>query len=55
MLYVVTYSLSCLTKHSGDYWILMLGRLLGGVSTSLLFTAFESWLVSVSVYMVVLT
>ena len=55
MLYVVTYSLSCLTKHSGDYWILMLGCLLGGVSTSLLFTAFESWLVSVSVYMVVLT
>jgi hypothetical protein len=43
---VVTYSLSCLTKHSGRYWVLMVGRLLGGVSTSLLFSAFESWLVA---------
>ena len=46
LLYMVSYSLSCLTKHSGDYWVLMLGRLLGGVSTSLLFTSFESWLVA---------
>ncbi|KAF5825550.1 molybdate-anion transporter MOT2, partial [Dunaliella salina] len=46
VLYMVTYSLSCLTKHSPDYWVLMLGRLLGGIATSLLFTAFESWLVS---------
>lgn len=43
---MATYSLSCLTKHSGDFWILLLGRLLGGVSTSLLFSAFESWLVA---------
>eukprot|EP00967_Tisochrysis_lutea_P031942 scaffold37714_cov24-Tisochrysis_lutea.AAC.2 len=49
VLYMVTYSLSCLTKHSPDYWVLMLGRLLGGIATSLLFTAFESWLVSVRV------
>ncbi|KAG7365870.1 sugar transporter [Nitzschia inconspicua] len=28
-----------------DYGILMLGRLLGGVSTSLLFSVFESWLI----------
>jgi hypothetical protein len=47
VLYMVTYSLSCMTKHSSDYWVLMMGRLLGGISTSLLFTAFESWLVSV--------
>ena len=46
LLYVVTYSLSCLTKHSGRFWVLMGGRLLGGVSTSLLFSAFESWLVA---------
>lgn len=44
--YMITYSLSCLTKHYGEYWILMLGRLLGGISTSLLFSAFESWLVA---------
>jgi hypothetical protein len=28
-----------------DYWVLMLGRLLGGVSTSLLFSVFEAWLI----------
>jgi len=44
LLYVVLYSLSCLTKHSSDYYLLLLGRLLGGTSCSLLFSAFESWL-----------
>ena len=46
MLYVILYSLSCATKHSPDYWILMFGRLLGGIATSLLFSAFESWIVA---------
>lgn len=46
LLYVFSYSLSCLTKYSGDYWILLLGRLLGGIATSLLFSAFEAWLVA---------
>lgn len=46
LLYVVTYALSCATKHSSDYWVLMFGRLLGGIATSLLFSAFESWLVA---------
>ena len=46
LLYVVTYAVSCATKHSSDYWMLMWGRLLGGVATSLLFSAFESWLVA---------
>lgn len=41
----VLYSISCLTKHSGQYRILLLGRLLGGISTSILFSSFESWLV----------
>lgn len=45
MLYCVTYILSCLTKHSGDFWMLFLGRLLGGVAYSILFSAFESWMV----------
>ncbi|GIL75575.1 hypothetical protein Vretimale_15179 [Volvox reticuliferus] len=44
--YVATYCLSCVTKHSSRYWVLMLGRMLGGVSTSLLFSVFESWLVA---------
>lgn len=46
LLYVVLYSLSCATKHSSKYEILMFGRLLGGIATSLLFSAFESWLVA---------
>ena len=41
--YAVIYALACLTKHSSDYWVLMAGRLLGGMSTSLLFSVFESW------------
>jgi len=44
--YVVTYILSCVTKHWSDYWVLMIGRFFGGISTSLLFTVFESWLVA---------
>ena len=46
LLYCLTYGLSCATKHSPNYWMLMLGRVLGGIATSLLFSAFESWLVA---------
>ncbi len=46
LIYVITYSLSCVTKHSPDFRVLMLGRVLGGIATSLLFSAFESWLVA---------
>ncbi|CAD6213287.1 unnamed protein product [Miscanthus lutarioriparius] len=44
--YCITYILSCFTKHSPQYKILMIGRVLGGIATSLLFSAFESWLVA---------
>ncbi|KAM7266983.1 hypothetical protein ACFE04_009149 [Oxalis oulophora] len=44
--YCITYILSCITKHSPQYKVLMVGRILGGVATSLLFSAFESWLVA---------
>lgn len=44
--YCITYILSCITKHSPEYKILMIGRILGGIATSLLFSAFESWLVA---------
>ena len=44
--YCIAYILSCITKHSPQYKILMLGRILGGIATSLLFSAFESWLVA---------
>jgi hypothetical protein len=46
LLYCLTYGASCVTKHWNSYRVLMLGRVLGGIATSLLFTAFESWLVS---------
>ncbi|XP_050268916.1 uncharacterized protein LOC126713253 [Quercus robur] len=44
--YCITYILSCLTKHSSQYKVLMLGRILGGIATSLLNSSFESWLVA---------
>ena len=44
--YVLVYSLGCFTKHSSSFSILLGGRLLCGVATSLLYSAFESWLVA---------
>mmetsp|Transcript_14162 Transcript_14162/g.21512 ORF Transcript_14162/g.21512 Transcript_14162/m.21512 type:complete len:465 (+) Transcript_14162:137-1531(+) len=46
MLYCLCYILSCLTKLVPEYWTLMVGRFLGGVATSLLFSVFEAWMVS---------
>ncbi|TPX62511.1 hypothetical protein PhCBS80983_g00239 [Powellomyces hirtus] len=46
LMFCVIYSASCLTKLSSDFSVLLIGRLLGGVSTSLLFSVFESWMVS---------
>ena len=45
ILFSVVYIASCLTKHFKDFNVLMLGRLLGGVATSLLFSVFDSWLI----------
>jgi MFS family permease len=42
--FCVLYAISCLFKLSKNYKILVLGRILGGISTSLLQTGFESWL-----------
>ncbi|GFX32197.1 molybdate-anion transporter, partial [Trichonephila clavipes] len=46
MVFCITYSLCCFIKIFPNYNILLLGRLLGGISTSLLFSVFESWYVS---------
>lgn len=46
MAFAVIYIVSCLTKLSSNFSVLMLGRLTGGVSTSLLFSVFEAWMVS---------
>lgn len=44
--YCVAYIISCLTKHSSNFHFLLLGRLTGGLATSILFSSFEAWLVS---------
>lgn len=44
--YVLLYSAACATKHIPDVRVLALGRLLCGVATSLLYSAFEAWVVS---------
>jgi hypothetical protein len=36
----------CFTKHFNNFWVLAAGRVLCGIATSLLFSAFESWLVA---------
>lgn len=46
MLYCVLYIISCMTKHFNNYEILMVGRVTGGIATSILFSCFESWMVS---------
>eukprot|EP00096_Caligus_rogercresseyi_P016634 TRINITY_DN938_c0_g1_i2.p1 TRINITY_DN938_c0_g1~~TRINITY_DN938_c0_g1_i2.p1 ORF type:complete len:447 (-),score=70.08 TRINITY_DN938_c0_g1_i2:511-1851(-) len=43
--FYVIYGICCLIKTSRSFPILLGGRLLGGISTSLLFTVFESWYV----------
>mmetsp|Transcript_18243 Transcript_18243/g.25703 ORF Transcript_18243/g.25703 Transcript_18243/m.25703 type:complete len:488 (-) Transcript_18243:157-1620(-) len=45
VLYAILYALSCVTKHFKNFHMLMIGRLLGGVCTSLLFSIFEAWLI----------
>ena len=44
--YVVTYCIGCATKHWNAFFVLLVGRLFCGVATSLLYSAFESWLVA---------
>ncbi|EAS30770.1 uncharacterized protein CIMG_06249 [Coccidioides immitis RS] len=47
LFFCVIYSLSCLlTVSPSSVYLLFLGRLLGGIGTTLLFTVFETWLVA---------
>ncbi|XP_064604707.1 molybdate-anion transporter-like isoform X2 [Liolophura sinensis] len=45
ILYGILYACACVTKHFGNFWVLLIGRLLGGTATSILYSAFESWLI----------
>ena len=44
--YCGLYALACVTKHFRSIYLLLLGRVLGGAATSVLFSSFESWLVA---------
>mmetsp|Transcript_13577 Transcript_13577/g.30114 ORF Transcript_13577/g.30114 Transcript_13577/m.30114 type:complete len:625 (+) Transcript_13577:238-2112(+) len=45
LVYCACYTLSCLAKHFRPFWVLLLGRVLGGIATSLLFSVFDAWLI----------
>lgn len=45
IVYSVCYIIACCTKLVPNYKLLMLGRFLSGISTSLLFSVFESWMI----------
>jgi len=40
------YGTSCLLRYIPDFYILLFGRVLSGISTSLLFSCFEAWLIN---------
>ena len=46
ILFAVCYFIAGVTKLWNNFWVLMLGRFLSGVATSLLFSTFEAWMVS---------
>ncbi|KIJ53591.1 hypothetical protein M422DRAFT_73890 [Sphaerobolus stellatus SS14] len=48
MIFCVTYALSCACTLFPSFIVLFCGRILGGLSTSILFSSFESWLVGSS-------
>ncbi|KAK2721998.1 molybdate-anion transporter-like [Artemia franciscana] len=45
IVFCMLYSVCCLTKLSPDFYWLAFGRICGGISTSILFSAFEAWYV----------
>eukprot|EP00037_Helgoeca_nana_P007488 m.68207 g.68207 ORF g.68207 m.68207 type:complete len:494 (-) comp18293_c0_seq1:52-1533(-) len=45
LIFCGVYVVSCLCKNVGSFSMLVAGRIFGGVGTSLLYTAFESWAV----------
>jgi len=40
------YGISCLLRYVPDFYVLLFGRVLSGISTSLLFSCFEAWLIN---------
>ncbi|CAA7261188.1 unnamed protein product [Cyclocybe aegerita] len=48
LVFCITYTTTCALMTIHSLPVLLFGRLLGGASTSILFSAFESWLISAS-------
>ncbi|OAA65524.1 major facilitator superfamily transporter [Niveomyces insectorum RCEF 264] len=46
LLYCALYIATCLTMLSNDLRVLFVGRFCGGISTTLLFSVFEAWMIS---------
>lgn len=46
ILYSFFYSVCCMTKFFQNFFLLMIGRIFGGIATSILFTSFEAWYVN---------
>ena len=46
MLYFLLSMISCLTKRWSSYSIMVFGRVLAGIASSILMTSFESWMIS---------
>src|SRR4051812_41082026 len=46
LVYCWSYILSCLSMFSDNFTILFVGRFCGGISTTLLFSVFEAWLIT---------
>jgi len=44
-MFCIMYTFCCMTKFSSNFYVLMVGRIFGGISTSMLFSTFESWYV----------
>ena len=44
--FCVAYAVGCLTKISDSVFVLLIGRLLGGLSTTLMYSVFETWMVT---------
>ncbi|XP_026817614.1 molybdate-anion transporter-like [Rhopalosiphum maidis] len=44
--YGILYSGCCVTKMFGNFQLLLVGRMLGGISTSILYSAFDSWYIN---------
>lgn len=44
--FCILYGTSCLLRYVPNFFVLLFGRVLSGISTSLLFSCFESWLIN---------